>query len=106
MLLMSLILAQDPQIDAGAIVSKMINRYHGAKTLSGEFTSSVLIGKDKATITTKFQLERPAKLYLKQSVSPGNRVFIVTSDGKEFSYMKPLDTPSATPNTPSVVSHM
>ena len=93
--LLSLVLSQqDSQPDGAVLVSKMIARYHAAKIISGDFTSSITIGEDKATITTKLQLERPNKLFLRQAVNPGNRTFIVTSDGKEFSYSKPFDAPN------------
>lgn len=98
LLFLSLVLQQDPPQDAGAIVSKMIARYHSAKKLNGDFTSNVKVGDKAFSVTTKFQIERPTKLYLQQVVSTGNKAYVVTSDGKEFSYMKPIDTPLSDKN--------
>ena len=84
---------QDSLPPVAEVVSKMIARYNAAKSIKGEVTSTINVGDQTIVIKSTIQLERPAKLYLRQEVVGQNQQFVVTSDGKEFSYQKPIDTP-------------
>jgi hypothetical protein len=75
--------------DPSALVSKMIQRYHGAATIGGTVGTRLRWDDQELTIQTTLWLERPGKLYLKQVTSVGS-TFLVTADGNEFSYDKPL----------------
>lgn len=83
------IAGQEAAPSPAQLVSKMMSRYHGAKTLGGTIHTEIEIGDAKLTIDTVLWIERPSKLYLKQSTSPGME-FLVTADGREFSYDAPM----------------
>ncbi|MBS1721651.1 MAG: hypothetical protein JSS66_01455 [Armatimonadetes bacterium] len=85
-----LALHQDSPPTAGTVISKMIARYHDAKTLSGDCNTTLKVGARQINIAAKFQVERPKKIYLRQIVDGVAMPYIVTSDGKEFSYNKPI----------------
>ena len=79
---------QDPQETPPQLVSRMIRRYYDAKTIGGTIRSELDVSGAKLTIDTTLWLERPSKLYLRQTTSAGPS-FLVTADGKDFSYGKP-----------------
>jgi len=83
---------------ASDVVSKMMAKYHEAKTIKGEATTTVVVGGQQLVIKSTIQLERPTKLYLRQDVLNQGMTFVVTSDGKEFSYQKPINTSSTDRN--------
>lgn len=89
---------QDSLPSAGEVISKMIAKYHDAKTVKGNLTTTVELGNQKLVVNSVIQIERPGKMYLRQDVPSQNMSFVVTSDGKEFSYQKPADTPSSDRN--------
>ncbi|MCW5935870.1 MAG: hypothetical protein KIT11_01000 [Fimbriimonadaceae bacterium] len=78
---------------ASELISRMIAHYYEAKTISGTIDTTIQIGVEKATITSVLVLERPTRLFIGQttSVAPKAR-FLLTSDGKEFSYNRPVQT--------------
>lgn len=75
--------------DPSALVSKMIQRYHDAATIGGTVGTLLKWDGQQLRIQTTLWLERPGKLYIKQDTSVGAS-FLVTADGAEFSYNKPL----------------
>jgi len=79
---------QDGQATPSQLVSKMIKRYYDAKTIGGTVRSELDVSGTKLTIDTTLWIERPGKLYLRQTTSAGPS-FLVTADGKDFSYPKP-----------------
>jgi hypothetical protein len=82
-------------IEAGALVSKMFSKYHGAGRISGRSESVVEVGDEKFTITTELDLERPLCLRIVQTVSLAKgRRFTVVSDGVRFAYDKPVERPA------------
>jgi hypothetical protein len=84
--------AQDAPASGGAIISKMLARYAGASTLVGSIKYTVKAGNQTGSIDTVIQYERPKRLYIKQTTSVGQpRTWLVTSDGKLFSYDVPND---------------
>jgi hypothetical protein len=59
----------------------------------GTISLTQTAGGEKGRIDTQIQYERPAKLYLKQQMlTASGSIWLVTSDGKYFSYNKPRDT--------------
>ncbi|MBS1714667.1 MAG: DUF2092 domain-containing protein [Armatimonadetes bacterium] len=81
---------QDALPKAGETVSKMIAKYHDAKTLKGDIVTTIRLGDQSVQISTSLQAQRPDKLYIRQSV--GEQVYVLTCDGKNFSYNKPVST--------------
>ena len=93
MILAAIALAhQDALPEATKVISKMIARYHDAKRIKGECDTTVTIGEKVVNIKSTIQIERPTKLYLRQDV-PDQGSYVLTSDGLQFSYQKPLSTP-------------
>lgn len=85
------------QNEASALVSKMLAKYHDAKTVSGDLTTNITLGNIKLKILTSLQIERPCKLFLKQVVSGQDRTYTVISDGKKFTYDKPYSVSDFNP---------
>jgi ribosomal protein L35AE/L33A len=85
---------QEPQGEqpqsAAAIVTKMLARYAGAKTMTGKITLTQGAMGQSGQVHTEFQFELPAKLYIRQVKSTGQGAScLITSDGKYFSYPSP-----------------
>jgi outer membrane lipoprotein-sorting protein len=80
-----------PQVDAGAILSKMFAYYYDAKSVAGTISLSQTMGQRKAIISTRLQYEFPAKIYIRQDLqaSYGNKFWLVTGDGVGFTYNPP-----------------
>jgi outer membrane lipoprotein-sorting protein len=76
---------QSPQ----QVLSQMIKRYYDAQSLGGTFSTLVEWDKERLVIETELWYERPGKLFLRQTTNLGFS-FLVTADGQEFSYDKPL----------------
>src|SRR5689334_12216528 len=90
MMLAAIVLSQqDAMPTAASVISKMLARYHDAKTIKGECTTTATIGKLNIVVRSTLQLERPGKLYLRQDVDGKNLSYFLTSDGAHFSYQKP-----------------
>jgi len=81
---------QDALPRAGETVSKMIARYHDAKTLKGDIVTTIKVGDQAVQISTSLQAQRPDMLYVRQAV--GEQTYVLTCDGKNFSYNKPVST--------------
>ena len=91
MILATLLLVSTPQDalpKAGEMVSKMIAKYHDAKTLKGDVMTTIRVGAQNVQISTSLQIQRPDKLYVRQAV--GEQSYVLTCDGKAFSYNKPM----------------
>jgi hypothetical protein len=79
------------------LIQKMLAAYHGAKTMTGSIKLTVSAAGGSASLQTTLQYERPAKLYLFQRKNVDNpdpeepTQWLVTSDGKMFSYQVPND---------------
>lgn len=84
-----------PADTAVELVSKMIKRYSDAQTLSGNIKTTVTIGNQRIIVTSNVQIERPLKMHLFQKVEGQTDSFLVVSDGKKFSYPKPMGGPSS-----------
>lgn len=78
------------QQTASQLVSKMLQYYYEAQSLTGTITYTASDGQGQVQVVTTLQFERPSKLYMKQ-VKVGGQAhqWLVTSDGKQFSYDSP-----------------
>src|SRR5262249_23627988 len=83
--------AQDSAPTAASVLSKMIAHYHEAKTIKGTCQTHLVLGAKTLDIENTLQIERPLKVYLRQSAQ--DRTYVLTSDGRRFSYNKPLTNP-------------
>lgn len=95
-LVASIVLGQDAQqVKGGDVISKMLAYYHDAKTIAGTITMSQHSGSREASVLTELQFQGPASLYIRQSLraSYGTDQYLVTSDGKTFSYDLPDGVP-------------
>lgn len=91
-------LQTQPKPAASAMVSKVLARYAGAKTVVGKIAMVQTMGSISASVTTELQYERPAKLYIRQvRKSSDPREWMVTSDGAQFSYEMPWDLTTGRP---------
>ncbi len=84
--------------DAASILTKMFARYAVAISVSGTIrmtqTAQVTSRPESAAVhtVTELQFNRPSQIYLHQTRDGSHAgVWLVTSDGKEFSYDPPLD---------------
>lgn len=98
------ILAQDgTSPSAKGLIEKMMSRYYAAQTLTGKIKLTVSTKAGSASLETEVQYERPSKLYLRQqknvaSPDPSQpSKWLVTSDGKTFSYDVPNERYEASP---------
>jgi hypothetical protein len=95
--LCSLVVAPTQAPTAKQLIEKMLLRYHGAQTLTGTVKLTVSTSAGSASMETAMQYERPSKLYLLQQKTSANpdpdqpARWLVTSDGKMFSYQIPND---------------
>lgn len=90
-LVFGFVMAQAPaEPSPSKLVSAMLAKYAAAKTIVGTIKLTQTAGKESGSILTTFQFEKPAKLTIRQvqEKSPP-RVWLVTSDGKHFSYPAP-----------------
>lgn len=79
-----------PQANPGKYLSAMFARYYAAKTLVGTITLTQGVGSESGVVETMLQYERPAKIYVGQRLKTASgRTWLLTSDGKHFSYDKP-----------------
>ena len=79
---------------ASDLISKMLSRYAGAKTVVGTIEMTQEAKGATVTTETELQYERPSKIYLRQAEhSSQGRSFLLTSDGRTFSYDPPPDAP-------------
>ncbi|MBS1705752.1 MAG: hypothetical protein JST40_07755 [Armatimonadetes bacterium] len=85
--------AGEPKISAGQAISKMIALYHEKKSMAGTIILRQTFGNVAVEVETRFQYERPSKLYIRQvkRASDPDQA-LVTSDGVRFTY----DAPKAT----------
>jgi hypothetical protein len=74
---------------ASQLVSKMLAYYTDAQSLTGTILYTATDGQGKVQLQTTLQFERPSKLYIRQSKPGGGQQWLVTSDGKYFSYDAP-----------------
>lgn len=82
------VMAQEPS--PAKLLTDMFAKYAAAKSLSGSITLTQGTERETGQIVTELAYERPAKLYVRQSrTTQSRRVWLVTSDGKYFSYGKP-----------------
>jgi len=78
------------QETAAVVVGKLLSKYADAKTLSGTVRFTQSLGNVSVGIDTRIQFERPSKLFIRQDRrSSEPKTWIVTSDGKIFSYDPP-----------------
>lgn len=88
---------------AKVLIEKMLARYHAAKTLTGQVKLTVSAEGGSATLNSTIQYERPSKLYLYQQKTTGTpdtespSKWLVTSDGRIFSYNVPNEKFLAAP---------
>ncbi len=85
------------QASARDLIQKMLTVYHGAKTMTGTIKLTVSTTSGSASLDTALQFERPSKFYLRQRKLVANpdpeqpTEWLVSSDGKLFSYPVPND---------------
>jgi|GEM_PF-851230 len=82
---------------AAELVSKMLAYYAEAKSMTGTITlTATANGQGNAQLVTTLQYELPSKLYISQvNGGPHLMRWLVTSDGKSFSYDRPDNLPLA-----------
>lgn len=75
---------------APELIGKMLRYYDAAQTLTGTIRFVQSVGDVSVSIETTLQYEKPSKLFIRQDRrSSEPRTFLVTSDGKFFSYDLP-----------------
>jgi hypothetical protein len=85
---------QQPAQQATPLILKMIDRYTGAKSMTGTIRLTQTAGNQSGTLDTVVQFEQPSKLYIRQQLNTASKkTWLITSDGKTFSFNKPEDTP-------------
>jgi hypothetical protein len=86
--------APKPQgITAGAVFSKALAHYFEAKSVSGDIRLTQTAKGVSAVVNTKLQYDRPSLVYLMQTQGGSQpATFLLASNGKQFSYSKPLQT--------------
>jgi len=81
--------------NAKQLIEKMLGHYYSAKSVVGTIMLTVASGNQSAKMETVLQYERPGKFYLFQQKDESHRSkdeqwrWMVTGDGKEFSYDAP-----------------
>ncbi len=86
----SLSIQDAPKVTAASLISAMFLRYTNAVSLVGTIQMVQEAKGQSVTTDTVLQYTRPNKIYLKQTEhSSEGRSFLLTSDGKTFSYDKP-----------------
>lgn len=76
--------------DAAAILGRMFQHYADAKTLKGKILMTQTANGVSVHVDTELQYDRPSMLYLWQRRDGGEAGhWLITSDGKEFSYDPP-----------------
>lgn len=102
--------AQQPQPQqrpsASALVSQVLAYYSGAQSLVGTIRFTQTAQSKAVVIDTHLQFERPSKLYIRQELTAEEKmVWLVVSDGSNFSYNTPDNLPGAT-NLPRLVEQV
>jgi hypothetical protein len=73
-----------------ALIGKMFAKYASADTLLGQIRLTQSVGQVSVVVTTDFQMEKPAKLYIRQQRGGSDpKMWLVTSNGVLFSYNRP-----------------
>ena len=90
---------QTPAPTAGALVSKMFERYAYAKGLAGTIRTTQVASSVSLVTETTLAYERPSKLRLVQrrTTSDGLKEKVLISDGRTFRYTPPERIITATP---------
>ena len=90
---------QAPVPTAGALVSKMFERYAYAKTLAGTIRTTQVAASVKLVTDTNLAYQRPSKLRLEQrrKTIDGLQEKALVSDGQIFRYTPPERIITATP---------
>ncbi len=94
-LLIGLAATTMPDDNPGQIVSQMLSYYNDAETLAGTIVMTQRAAGREAIIRTELQVERPAKMFIRQlqRTNYDEAQWLVTSDGKAFSYDPPQNVP-------------
>lgn len=91
MVALALLAPQGQTQSAAALLTKMFSYYSDAKVVSGKAKMVQSAAGHSVTIDTDFQYEKPAKLFVRQTLSGSQpRRWLVTSDGRYFSYDAPV----------------
>ncbi len=76
--------------NSAQLISAMLAKYAAARSLTGTITLTQSAMDHAGQLRTTLQFELPSKLYLRQDLATGQgRTWLVTSDGKYFSYDVP-----------------
>lgn len=77
---------------AGQLVSKMLQHYSDAKSLTGTITYTATDGTGQAQLVTTLAYDKPSRLYVLQKKGGKEpKQWLIVSDGKKFSYDVPDD---------------
>lgn len=76
-------------VTPGSLISRMLARYAEATAVSGEVTFRQTAEGKSLFIDTRFQMERPRLLYIRQQRRGSNEVSLTVSDGIAFTYEVP-----------------
>jgi hypothetical protein len=82
---------QGPPTSGAALISRMFAYYSSTSTLTGSIKMVQKAQDRQVTLDTDMAYEGPSKLYVKQVLhaDKDSRTWMVTSDGKEFTYDYP-----------------
>lgn len=84
------VLQQTAEPTAAELISKCFAIYTNAKTMAGRIVFTNSAKNVQVKILTELQLERPNKIFLRQTKSgTAPQSWLVTSDGNQFSYDRP-----------------
>lgn len=90
-LVAGLLLCQGDPVSPSKLISEMMAAYSSAKTVAGSITLKQTIDGQGGFLSSEFQIERPNKFYLLQvRTEPKPNRWLVTADGKRFSYDEPI----------------
>ncbi len=88
-LVAAVVLAPQGSPKGAELISKMFAYYNDAKTFAGTIQMTQAMMGQTTAYDTIVQFELPSKLFIKQVQKVTGRVYLVTSDGKQFSYDVP-----------------
>lgn len=92
LLALSALLSASQEVSASKLISEMFSKYSSAQTMTGSIRLQQSVGQQGGVLLTDLQFERPGKLYINQTAqSPKSKSWLVTADGKRFSYQDPIE---------------
>lgn len=95
------------QNSASQLVSKMLQYYSDAPSLTGNITLTASDGAGRVRVDTTIQYQKPSLIYIRQVKSGSNPMqWMIVSDGKYFSYNSPENLPGSNQRLTEKVSQL